>query len=228
MAPYLLASPPFFPSLSFIAALVRRFAAVSTAGRAFLVIGGGPLATEFYRAYKCSINRQRLEFLALDPKRIGVHIDGIGSPTLEGDLKTKLQRLDRNYSGVIVADRIDRLHPDLLEQLVRIQFQNVRVYTLESFHEAHWRYVPVNSLDPFWPLQTGFQLARSSPFHYLKKLFDIIFAGLLLAITSPVFIIVALLIWLESGKPTIFSQTRIGRDSQTFTSFQVPHHVCGQ
>ena len=123
--------------------------------------------------------------MAIDPKRIGLHIDGPGTPTIGGDLDTKLERLDKNYSGVIVAERIDRLQPDLLERLVRIQFQNTRVYTLESFHEAHWRYVPLHSLDPFWPLQTGFQLARSSPFHYLKKLFDLVLSSLLILLTLP-------------------------------------------
>ena len=194
---------------------IWRFVTASTANRAFLVVGGGPLAAEFYRAYKASVNRQRLEFVAIDPKRVGSSIAGPGSPIIEGDLETKLERLDQSYSGVVVAERIDRLQPELLERLVRTQFQNVRVYTLESFHEAHWRHV-----DPFWPLQRGFQLARNSPFHYLKKTFDVLFAALLLVVCAPFLGLIVLAIWWDSGKPAIFRQTRVGRDNEPFTAFK--------
>ncbi len=197
-----------------------RFVTASTANRAFLVVGGGELAAEFYRTYKASVNRQRLEFVAINPQRIGSRVAGPGSPIVEGDLETKLERLDQTYSGVIVAERIDRLNPELLERLVRTQFQRVRVYTLESFHEAHWRYVPVQALDPFWPLQTGFQLARSSPFHYLKKLFDILTSSVLILLTLPIAGLIIFLIWAESGSPTIFRQTRVGRDGETFTALK--------
>ena len=78
---------------------------------------------------------------------------------------------------MILAERVDRMHPDLLERLVRTQFHSARVYTLESFYEAHWRHVPVQALDPFWPLQMGFQLARISPYHYVKRLFDVVLSG---------------------------------------------------
>lgn len=199
---------------------VWQFVAASTANRAFLVLGGGDLAADFYRTYKASINRQRLEFVALDPRRIGSRIAGPGSPVIEGDLETKLERLDQSYSGVVVAERIDRLQPELLERLARTQFQNVRVYTLESFHEAHWRHVPVQSLDPYWPLQMGFQLARNSPFHYLKKAFDVVLAGLLILLLAPLFGLIVLAIWAESGRPAIFRQSRVGRDNETFTAFK--------
>ncbi len=210
----------FLPISLLYRRVFRSFAAASTASRAFLVVGGGPLAAAFYRTYKTSVNRERLEFVAIDPAGTGLHIDGPGTPTVEGDLDTKLERLDQNYSGVIVAERIDRLQPELLERLIRTQFQKTRVYTLESFHEAHWRYVPLHSLDPFWPLQTGFQLARSSPFHYLKKLFDVVLSSLLILLTLPLVALAILLIWMESGSPTIFHQIRVGRNNEAFTAFK--------
>src|SRR5205085_4230319 len=184
----------------------------STASRAFLVIGSGELAARFYEAYRHSPNRQRLEFVDIEKERIGEHIAGSGSPIIEGDLETKLSNLSDRYSGVVLAERVDRLQPQLLERLVRTQFQKTRVYTLESFYEAHWRHVPVHTIDPFWPLQMGFQLARISPYHYLKRLCDLIFSAVLLLIFAPLFPLILLLIWMESGRPTIFRQSRVGRE----------------
>ena len=200
--------------------LIQKFVAESTAGRAFLVIGSGELAARFYEAYRQSPNRQRLEFVDLEREKIGQHIAGSGSPIIEGDLATKLANLSNRYSGVVLAERVDRIRPELLEHLVRTQFQRTRVYTLESFYEAHWRHVPVHSLDPFWPLQMGFQLARNSPYHYLKRLFDVALSGVLLVISFPLLVLIALAVWMGSGRPILFRQPRVGREGELFSVFK--------
>ncbi|HSH40409.1 MAG TPA: sugar transferase [Chthoniobacterales bacterium] len=216
----LLSFVAFLPvSLSYRRA-IRGALAASTAGRAFLVVGTGEAAAEFYRAYANSPNRERLEFVDLKRERAGQHIAGPGTPSIEIDIATKLANLTERYSGVVIAERLDELQPELLEKLVRTQFQQSRVYTLEGFYEAHWKYVPLHSIDPFWPLQMGFQLARTSPYHYAKRLFDIAVAGVLLIVSSPLFPLIAFMIWRENGWPVIFRQTRVGRDNEPFTVFK--------
>ncbi len=198
----------------------RRTIVASTAQRAFLVIGSGELATQFYRTYKQSPNQQQLEFVDNDTSRVGSTIAGEGSPTIQGGIAAKLTDLDRRYSGVILAESVDRLGQDLIERLVRTQFQRTRVYTLESFYEAHWRHVPMHTIDPFWPLQMGFQLARISPYHYLKRLFDVVASALLLVVSSPLIVITWCLIRLTSKGPAIFGQLRVGREGHRFTAYK--------
>jgi exopolysaccharide biosynthesis polyprenyl glycosylphosphotransferase len=198
----------------------RRTSVASAAQRAFLVIGSGELATQFYQAYKQSPNQQQLEFVDNDTARVGSTIAGEGSPTIQGGIAAKLTDLDRRYSGVILAESVDRLGQDLIERLVRTQFQRTRVYTLESFYEAHWRHVPMHTIDPFWPLQMGFQLARISPYHYLKRLFDVIASALLLVISSPLIVITWCLIRLTSKGSAIFGQKRVGREGHRFTAYK--------
>ncbi len=132
----------------------RRKIAASDAQRAFLVVGSGELATRFYEAYKQSPKQQQLEFVDNDVARVGSAIAGEGSPIVQGGIAARLAQLDGRYSGVILAESFDRLGPELLERLVRTQFQRTRIYTLESFYEAHWRHVPMHTIDPFWPLCT--------------------------------------------------------------------------
>jgi lipopolysaccharide/colanic/teichoic acid biosynthesis glycosyltransferase len=121
---------------------------------------------------------------------------------------------------VILAEAAGKLTPALLERLVRTQFQRTRVYTLESFYETHWRYVPLDAIDPVWPLQTGFQLARMSPYHYLKRLGDIGLSAALLVLCSPLIGLIALAVWLRNGRPVIFTQERVGRDDERFTVYK--------
>jgi exopolysaccharide biosynthesis polyprenyl glycosylphosphotransferase len=206
-------------SLLYRRALGGRVAAAS-ANRAFLVIGAGEVAAKFFREYRESPNHQRLEFVDVEHKRVGQGIAGPGTPLVEGDLASKLGEASRRYSGIILAESEDLIQPKLLDALVRAQFQRTRVYTLESFYEAHWRHVPMDSIDPFWPLQSGFQLSRTSPYHYLKRLFDVVASAALLVICFPLLVVIALVIWLTSGRPVIFKQQRYGRDEEVFTLYK--------
>jgi exopolysaccharide biosynthesis polyprenyl glycosylphosphotransferase len=200
--------------------VLRRKVATASANRAFLVIGTGELAANFYEAYRSSNSTERIEFVDVEGTRVGHHIAGPGSPTIEGNLSSKLSDASNRYSGVILAEQLDRIRPELLAYLVRTQFQRTRVYTLESFYEVHWRHVPVHSIDPVWPLQMGFQLSRASPYHYVKRLFDIVASAALLAISSPLIVIIACLIRLTSGRPAIFRQIRVGREGEPFTAYK--------
>jgi len=199
---------------------IRQYVVASSASRSFLVIGGGATAARFYEAYKKSSNGQQLEFVGVNEERVGQPIAGEGSPIVQGNLASKLGNLSNRYSGIVLAERACSLSTQLLERLVHAQFQETRVYTLESFYETQWRYLPLGIVDPFWPLQTGFQLARTSPYHYLKRLFDVFASATALVICSPLFVLVPLFIWMNDGTPALFRQERVGRDGKRFILFK--------
>jgi len=199
---------------------IRQYVVASSASRSFLVIGGGATAARFYQAYRNSPNGQQLEFVDVNEERVGQPIAGEGSPIVQGNLAAKLTNLGKRYSGIILAEKASSLSTHLLERLVHAQFQETRVYTLESFYETQWRYVPLGIIDPFWPLQSGFQLARTSPYHYLKRLFDVIASATALIICAPLFVLVTLLIWMRDGSPIFFPQERVGRDGRRFILFK--------
>jgi exopolysaccharide biosynthesis polyprenyl glycosylphosphotransferase len=216
----LLSFVAFTPSSILYRRAISARIARSFAKRAFLVIGSGKVAAEFYRTYERSPNRQQLEFVDTGGQHVGEEIAGAGSPRIQGDCAAKLDNLDHRYSGVILAEKISGLSKDLIERLARTQFQRARVYTLESFYETHWRHVPLNAIDPVWPLQMGFQLARSSPYRYLKRLLDLALSTALLIIFAPLLIVIPLAIWVTSGRPVLFRQQRVGRHGQPFTAYK--------
>jgi exopolysaccharide biosynthesis polyprenyl glycosylphosphotransferase len=199
---------------------IRQYVVASSADRSFLVIGGGATATRFYEAYRNSPNGQQLEFVDVTENRVGKPIAGQGSPIVQGNLAAKLSNLGKRYSGIILATKASSLSTELLERLVHAQFQETRVYTLESFYETEWRYLPLGIIDPFWPLQSGFQLARISPYHYLKRLFDIVASATALLVCAPLFVLIPFLIWREDGSPVFFRQERVGRDGRRFILFK--------
>jgi len=55
---------------------------------------------------------------------------------------------------------------------------------------------------------------------YLKRTFDIFFSLLGLILLSPILLIISILIIIESGKPILFLQTRVGKNNKDFKIFK--------
>jgi lipopolysaccharide/colanic/teichoic acid biosynthesis glycosyltransferase len=54
----------------------------------------------------------------------------------------------------------------------------------------------------------------------LRRVLDIVCAGLVALVLAPVMLIVTLAIWIESGRPILFSQLRLGRNGRTFRMYK--------
>ena len=126
----------------------------------FLVLGTGEIARRFYAAYKASLSPERLRFIDVPAGGDGTGAGGGRFPVVEGGAVERLDQPGADVSGVILAEETRNIRPEVMERLVRMHFQQMPVYTLESFYETQWRRVPVRNIDPSWPLQIGFQLAR--------------------------------------------------------------------
>ena len=72
---------------------------------------------------------------------------GEGSPNVEGDAVARLDHPGPEVSGVILAEESRNIRAEVMERLVRMHFQRMPVYTLESFYETQWRRVPVRNID---------------------------------------------------------------------------------
>lgn len=195
-----------------------------TSGMYYVVLGAGELARTFYQAYRASPTHQRIR--VVDPlpgaPRAGRSIDPgcPNAPIIETAPAGEMGQLIANSHGVIVAERKQDLSTPVMQWLSRVHFADTPVYTLDAFYERHWRVVPVHALDPMWPLEVSSQLASQSVYAHVKRLIDIVAAGGSLAALSPVFAGLTLVTWLDSGKPALFRQTRIGRDGAPFTIYK--------
>ncbi len=214
----LLSFTAFLPLALFHRRVLHQRVLAVTARKTFLVLGTGVLAQGFLRAYRLSENRERLRFVALPGEvgKCGEPIDGPDTPPVEADFQALLKELEGNCNGIVLAAEADRIGRMLLDRLVRLHFQRVPVYTLESFYEKYWRRVPAHTIDPIWPLQLGFQLASDSPYAHLKRLFDVLLSGFALLLLSPLIGLLAVLVRLDSRGPALFRQSRVGRDGKVF------------
>ena len=57
-------------------------------------------------------------------------------------------------------------------------------------------------------------LKRQSPYRYIKRFMDVILATIALGVLSPIFLIIAIAIKIESKGPVFFKHTRIGKNGK--------------
>ena len=103
-----------------------------------------------------------------------------------------------------------------LSDLLRIKTAGVDVSDLSSFLERETGRVDLDSLNPSWLIfSDGFSSGRRLS-SAGKRLFDIVVSALILVLTSPLILVTAAAIKLESKGPAFFRQRRIGLYGQEF------------
>jgi sugar transferase (PEP-CTERM system associated) len=128
-------------------------------------------------------------------------------------LETTVRRL--RVHEVIVALREQRGGSLPLTQLLNCRLRGVRITDLSGFFERMTGEVPVDSLKASW-LIYGEGFRRDWPRRAMKRGFDLMAATLLLVLAAPVMLAAAIAIFLESGRPIIFRQERVGLGGRTF------------
>ena len=101
------------------------------------------------------------------------------------------------------------------DQLLECKLAGIEVVDLPSFFERETGQIQLESLNPSWMIfSDGFH--RSQFKNMIKRMFDVTASSVLLAVTLPVLFVTALLIWLESGRPILYRQERVGEHGRVF------------
>lgn len=131
----------------------------------------------------------------------------------EEPLSELVRRLD--VHEVIVAAREQRGGVMPLEQLLSCRLAGIRVTDLSGFFERVSGEVPVDSLKLSWLIYSnGFRQGwvRS----LIKRTVDVAAVLLLMVVAAPIMLLTAVAILLETGRPIVFSQERVGLGGRTF------------
>jgi len=180
-----------------------------------LVLGTGPEA----RLVEASLAAANLPgmnlvgFFALDKVR-----DMVVSPqrviARGGPLEQAVRQLRINE--IIVAVRQQRGGVLPLRSLLDCRLDGVRVTDLSRFFDRVHGQVPIESLKASW-LIYGSGYRQNWRRSFMKRIFDVVVAAVLLVVTFPIMLLAAILIMLEDGEPIIYRQERVGARGATFT-----------
>lgn len=205
-----------FISISYRIVVSQAFKKVF-AGAQILVVATRELYLNFINDLKVNPYRGKFSYLldnteAGDVGVVGTWQGGGGSGAHEA--------LGKKWSSIVVA--LDEDVPDdLVESLMLARFESNRLHDLVQFYEETWQKVPLYYLKSRWfVLTSGFALLGNPIRQRLKRLMDVGLASGLLLIASPIMLIAAFIIKLESQGPAIYKQVRTGRDGKNFIIFK--------
>jgi len=124
---------------------------------------------------------------------------------------------------VVAREKVDRVVLALKERrgatpirdLLDLKFAGVRVEDVHRSMERLSGRISLQHLSPSWLiLSDGFK--KSAVLLACKRLLDIVVSATLLLLVSPILPFVALAIYIDSGSPLLFRQTRVGYKGKEF------------
>ena len=180
-----------------------------------LVVGTGETARKVAR----QILAQRdfayrvIGFVDDDRSRIGERIVNpaiVGTPEDIPSLVSKHQ-IDRIVVGL--ADRRGKLP---IEQLLKAKMTGVRVEDATTTYERVTGKILIDDLRPSWLIfSEGFRVSRWTRF--MKRSIDLTLSVTMAIVCFPLMVLTAIVIWLESGRPVLYCQERVGENGRPFT-----------
>lgn len=183
-----------------------------------LIIGSGDLAkkigTQIYHEPAYGFNL--VGFIDDDPAKFGISIVNPGIIGGYGDITKLTEEAGINRIIVALADRRAKLP---MATLLDCKLRGIIIEEGETFNEKLIGKIPVDHLKPSWMVfSDGFKSLRSRK--TIKRIFDVCMAVCCLIVSSPVMLLTAALIKLESRGPVLFRQTRVGENGKHFDIFK--------
>ena len=186
--------------------------------RRLLFLGVGEQARRTARELLDLRNRDHeiVGFLGETADESGWRIGGKSVLGVYADLEQTVREHRVDQVVVAIEDRRRQLP---LEALLRVRLQGVSVVEEAKIHEDIAGKIPIDDLRPSWLIfSEGFVNNRLR--NVTKRGFDVFVAILGLVLSSPLALLTALAVRLESKGPILFRQLRVGQGGREFTLYK--------
>jgi sugar transferase (PEP-CTERM system associated) len=184
----------------------------------WLVIGYGPLASCLWRDVGGKSGLGELCFIEDGSEYAAPH--AVDMPMPEGAVSALPEFLERSWTGVILATTIPPADA-ALGDLMRARLRGVRIYDLVDFYERFLFKLPVLNLRDGWLiLAHGFDLLHHTIQLRAKRVLDVLLSLALMLPLSPLMLVTAIVIKLDSKGPVFYRQLRTGLNGETFRLYK--------
>ncbi|HUL71532.1 MAG TPA: TIGR03013 family XrtA/PEP-CTERM system glycosyltransferase [Vicinamibacterales bacterium] len=152
-------------------------------------------------------------FVDPDPARVGAPVLNPGVIGVVDDIPAIVESRGVDRVVVSLADARGKLP---MNRLLEMKLGGgVTFDHLASVYEEYTGKIAVENLRPSWLIfSEGFHKSRAVEIG--KRLLDVVFAILLIALTGPIMLLVALLVRLTSKGPALYHQKRVGLNGHVF------------
>jgi len=181
-----------------------------------LIVGTGKLAEDIYLFMKKNPEYKVVGFINGNHKKE----EFLKMKILGNRLALKKIAGDYRVNDIILTVEITR-DKQLNSDLVNCKMKGISIYDIPTFYEYFMGKIPIDHIKERWFLYSeGFRKIRSKVFKRLKRVIDLLSSLVLLIMTVPLGLIVALAVKLNSRGPIFFIQERVGENDRLFKLFK--------
>lgn len=153
--------------------------------------------------------------LKLDP--IDWALKDFKSHKINFDVLDDITKLNLSPTPLVLGMTREQLSKEMEDQLIDLKMRGQKIFDLGQFYELKLKKIPVEFVDSkFFIFSQGFRLFNNPIQLRIKRFFDVLLASLILILSSPLLLISAALIKLESRGPLFYRQIRTGLNGKNF------------
>lgn len=136
-------------------------------------------------------------------------------------LEDGLSKIIREKSVDIVIVAIPRrMEGTLLTEMVNSIPRRVKLYTMPEFYEMVTGKYFIDRMS-INGLFFNFMKNRSAAYDICKRIYDIVAASIILTVTLPITLTVAIRVWLTDGENPLYTQNRVGKGGKVFKCYKL-------
>lgn len=215
-----------FLQKTFLYMAVSAFHSRGYGAERVLIYGSGYTGRRLFSALTRSpkLGLDPVAFVDDDPAKAGTVVFELGyerrrsAPVIQGPVVDSLLKTHQIDSVIVAIPSINRER--FLATVEQAFSANIGV----SFVPSH--FMPSDSSVDYQDIDGVFLASfdKSTPkagYEALKRVLDVIGSLALLILGLPIFLVLGVLIWLDSGRPVLFRQKRIGKGGQSFSMYKL-------
>ncbi len=125
------------------------------------------------------------------------------------------------WSGILIDGAERSLSQQMVRELMDMRLQGIYVYSIADFCEQFWQKIPPAYVQDDWfAFTAGFNILHNRIKAKLKQLIDIVAAAVMIIVSLPITLPVAIAIKLNSRGPIFYSQVRTGLNGKKFRVYK--------
>ena len=208
-----------FAAMAGVAAIIMRrvyvahWAAVPRARTRILIFGTGPAAQLVGNTLNARDPNAHIVGYVPGPNEKEPAVARRELLSLEGTLTDTARRLKVDEIVVALTERRSGSMP--LRQLLDCKLRGVKVYDINTHFEKTLGQIRVDYVNAGW-LIFGDGFNQGALRTFVKRVFDIVCASVLIVLSAPIMLATAVVIALESRGPVLYRQERVGFGGKLF------------
>ncbi len=125
------------------------------------------------------------------------------------------------WSGVLINSRNRDLAYIPVREIMNMRLKGTYIYSFADFYEQFWQKIPPACIEDDWfAFSSGFSILHNRLNVKLKQTLDYLIALCLLVLTTPITLLCAILIKLDSSGSIFYSQVRTGLNGKNFKVYK--------